>query len=578
MRQPVLRLRHAVLLAGGVLTLDVLWLVFRFGGASATKAWSDVIDVPVTALAAAVCLTTARRATGGGRRAWPLLAAGMLSWGAGECVWAYYELVLGRNVPFPSVADVGFLLLIPLVAAGMLCFPTAPKSGPGRSRMLLDALIIATSTFAIGWNLVLGPMYRAGSGPLLKHILGLAYPFGDVVLISVVLFVGARCAHGQRRSVALIAAGIVCIAAADGLFNYFTLNNSYASGNILGIGWTAGWLLIALGAVASSDAGVPPAETQKKFVAFMPYVPIALGVPIEIYEYARTGRFDPVLFAVGIALFSAVAARQLVYVLENRALARTLEVKVHERTAELEHTLGQLREAAVRQEEFVSHASHELFTPLTTLVASIDLLSDADVALVQTPNLLKMAGDAARRMTQLVDDLMLATGLNGFVACDRIPFDVAARVRLALAKLDAPGKAIETRIVEGLTATGDGERFQAALGHVLTNAHKFAPGGTAITIDVRREGDDVVVSVADEGPGIRAEHRDVVFERFAQLTAPHGGRHDGLGVGLFLARQVMRAMDGDVTIEDAGRGCLVRITLPGSGDRAVTHAGDRRYG
>jgi signal transduction histidine kinase len=231
----------------------------------------------------------------------------------------------------------------------------------------------------------------------------------------------------------------------------------------------------------------------------------------------------------------------------------------------------------MRQEEFVSHASHELFTPLTTLVGSIDLLADPATH-EMAPNLLRMAGDAARRMTQLIDDLMLATGLNGFVACDRIPFDVPARIRLALARFEAPGKTVETRIVEGITAAGDPERFQTALGHILSNAQKFSPAGSTIVIEARQDGDDVVVVVSDEGPGLQPAFREIAFERFSQLDGSDTRRHDGLGLGLFLARQVVRAMGGEVSFEDADRGCRVRIALPRTTAGAASRMGPATSG
>src|SRR5581483_2887444 len=142
------------------------------------------------------------------------------------------------------------------------------------------------------------------------------------------------------------------------------------------------------------------------------------------------------------------------------------------------------------------------------------------------------------------------------------PFDVPARIRLALVGLDAPDKTVQARVVEGLTAVGDAERFQTALEHVLENAHKFAPCGSTITIDAIVDGDDAAVVVTDEGSGVSPEFREIAFERFSQLDGSDTRRHDGLGLGLFLARQVMHAMGGRIGFDDTETGCRVRLTLP----------------
>ena len=119
-------------------------------------------------------------------------------------------------------------------------------------------------------------------------------------------------------------------------------------------------------------------------------------------------------------------------------------------------------------------------------------------------------------------------------------------------------------LLHNLLGTGDPERFQTALGHILSNAHKFSPPGSTIGIEALRDDDDVVVVVSDEGPGVPPEFREVAFERFSQFDGSDTRRHDGLGLGLFLARQVVRAMGGEVSLEDAERGCRVRIALPSS--------------
>ena len=116
-----------------VAALDLAWTYWQFGGERATQYWSDLIAIPVPAATAIVCWVAARRREGRARRAWLFLGAAAMSWAIGEAIWSYYELALGRDVPFPGLADVGFLGLIPLAVAGLLAFPSVPRSVTARA-------------------------------------------------------------------------------------------------------------------------------------------------------------------------------------------------------------------------------------------------------------------------------------------------------------------------------------------------------------------------------------------------------------------------------------------------------------
>ena len=111
-----------------------------------------------------------------------MLGLACLSWGLGQAVWTWYESMLGREVPFPSLADIGYLMFVPLVAGALLAFPSVPRRLSSRIRTVLDGLLIASALLFMSWMLVLGPLFQAGGDPLTLTI-GLAYPAGDVVII-----------------------------------------------------------------------------------------------------------------------------------------------------------------------------------------------------------------------------------------------------------------------------------------------------------------------------------------------------------------------------------------------------------
>src|SRR4029453_12858073 len=185
----------------GIAVLTLLWLaplVLGLGGQQTTQAISNFGLIAAAASAGLACLATARRPSSRHQRMWRLLGASALSWGSGQTAWAWYESVLGREVPFPSLADVGYLVAVPLAGGALPGAPFAAQKPAGRVRQVLDGLMIAASLLLASWVLVLRPLFRSGGDDLLGQVISLAYPIGDVVVGTIVLFILARARMGGR--------------------------------------------------------------------------------------------------------------------------------------------------------------------------------------------------------------------------------------------------------------------------------------------------------------------------------------------------------------------------------------------
>jgi hypothetical protein len=142
-------------------------------------------------------------------RVWLLLGLSAGSRCVGQVCWTYYEVVAGRQVPFPSIADIGYLLAGPLAAAGLLMLPSGTRSMAGRLRTLLDGLLIAASVLLISWQLVLVTVYQARTGNLFTDIVSLSYPIGDVVIVTIVAYAVLRARQSNERiSAALVMVGV----------------------------------------------------------------------------------------------------------------------------------------------------------------------------------------------------------------------------------------------------------------------------------------------------------------------------------------------------------------------------------
>jgi hypothetical protein len=193
------------------------------------------------------------------RRAWRLLGAACLSWGLGQVVWTYFELV-AKTDPFPSLADLGFLCTVPLLVAGVLAFPTAPIGPAVRLRTLLDGLLIAVSLLFLSWATVLGDAYHGATTSGLEKAFALAYPLGDICAATIALLLLVRGRGRGAAHLSLIVLAILALAMSDSAFAYMTQTGGYGSGTLVDAGWLVGWLLFLAAALRPALAELPPSD------------------------------------------------------------------------------------------------------------------------------------------------------------------------------------------------------------------------------------------------------------------------------------------------------------------------------
>jgi diguanylate cyclase (GGDEF)-like protein/PAS domain S-box-containing protein len=255
-------------------------------------------------------------------------------------VWTWIETVQGREVPTPSLADIGYLSMVPLTAAGLLMVPASRQSAANRIRSVVDGLMVACSLLLISWIFVIEPLLAAGAGSPAALTVVLSYPIGDVVLVTVVLSMLALLRRGSRESVPLmlICAAMLTIGISDTLYAYVTLNSAYVSGNGLDLGWFAGFALVLLAArhpdrPAAAATEVP--DERQPFAILVPYTAVVGALLVSVVWYAVAGHGDAFFGWCRTVLILLIVARQLLTLLENRHLTAHLENRVADRTAEL---------------------------------------------------------------------------------------------------------------------------------------------------------------------------------------------------------------------------------------------------
>jgi diguanylate cyclase (GGDEF)-like protein/PAS domain S-box-containing protein len=279
------------------------------------------------------------------RRFWLLLGGAMLCWSAGQAVWALYETVLRQDVPFPSPADVGYLGLPPLATAALLGLPLAAQSWAGRGRTFLDGMMVAAALFLCSWIIVLGPVFHAGADSLLSQVISLAYPVWDVILITIVTYTWLRSRHLNRTlpvSLPVVGTGLVFFAVGDSGFTYETTAGTYSSGNVIDLGWFAGFVILTLAALKPMPAqDAPPAGDElvtRQLGNLMPYAAVVLALLTSSIEVLRNGHGDLMISWVRTSIMVLLVLRQVLALRENHVLTRTLEDRVRRRTVELEQS------------------------------------------------------------------------------------------------------------------------------------------------------------------------------------------------------------------------------------------------
>lgn len=228
---------------------------------------------------------------------------------------------------------------------------------------------------------------------------------------------------------------------------------------------------------------------------------------------------------------------------------------------------------ARRKTTFVSNVSHELKTPLTSIRMFSEMLKDgrqADPAKQKT--YLGLMAAETERLTRLINNVLDFSRMEkGKRSYARKRFDAGALAEAVVeaerARLEPAGFAVAFIDAAGPAAVeADEEAVRQALINLLSNAEKYSAGTKSVEVEVRREGKSIVIDVKDRGIGVPAAERERIFREFYRVDESLSAPVRGSGLGLTIARRILRDLGGDVVhIPREGGGSVFRITLPEAG-------------
>jgi signal transduction histidine kinase len=234
-------------------------------------------------------------------------------------------------------------------------------------------------------------------------------------------------------------------------------------------------------------------------------------------------------------------------------LATTLNALI----ATVERTLTQ-------QRHFVADTSHELRSPLTVVLANLNLLH-RDLDAHERALSLQEATAEAQRMRRLVNDLLLLAQADAAQAMAHTPvrLDQLVEESVATAARQVPGHCLWSQVEEPVVIIGDQGRLTQLLRNLLENATHHTPPGTQVEVRLRRSNGVAQITVTDTGPGIPPEHLPQIWHRFYRVDKARSRASGGTGLGLAIVKYVAEAHGGRVdVVSEVGKGTTFSVTLP----------------
>lgn len=563
------------------LVLTAWYLGFVLGGV-AQRVIGSLIFTATSGLAAALCWRAASLL--GARRGWRFIGLACLAWFGGQLVWNVYNVLLRVPVPYPSLADVGFLLFYPLYFAGVVSFVRATH--PSLSlQTILDGLVVTSVAALLAYELVLVPSGAHSHDPIavVTSVLWQAGTAGLIMLIAVALLWTAN--PVSRQPLVPLLLGVASFLVSNVIYGRIALEGTYKVGSVIDLGWHFGFLLIGTAALLSTDRtdadrnSVPPDNARWR----------ASGTVVSVLAFgwlAAATAWDPIsspVAATGIVVVALLIAARLAYAERQEAqLARrtrerdrlaaeaaadaATRTKMAAALAAQQHSNDELARLNQAKSEFVSVVSHEFRTPLTSIRGFAELLRDEDLDRDETREFAGIIEQNADRLARMINEMLDLDRLqSGRGALRREPVDLNAAVQEVVSALGLrlAQHTIQLALDPALPAlSGDRDQVIRVVTNLLANAIKYSPAGSEVTVATERVGDMLQLRVRDRGAGIAPAALETIFDPFVRI--PGSDEHvEGTGLGLPITRQLVELHGGRIWAESLpGAGSTFHVLFP----------------
>ncbi len=267
----------------------------------------------------------------------------------------------------------------------------------------------------------------------------------------------------------------------------------------------------------------------------------------------------------------AVSIRNSLSMEEISELNKSLQRRIDEATKELRFSNRQLQRLDEAKNEFISMASHQLRTPLTSIKGYLDMMLEGDLGKISPTQraVLREAFSSSERMVRLINDFLNVSRLQtGKFTIDKQSVDIAQILRdeVSLLKVVADQRSVEMvlKVDKKIPSLAvDSEKIRQVMLNMIDNAIYYSNPHKKVVITLKSSGKMIEFSVKDSGIGVPKSEQANLFGKFFRGTNAKKRRPDGTGVGLFLAKKVILSHDGEMIFEsEEGKGSTFGFRLP----------------
>ena len=282
-----------------------------------------------------------------------------------------------------------------------------------------------------------------------------------------------------------------------------------------------------------------------------------------------------------------IAIQNALSVQEVRVINASLEQRIEMATAELRTSNARLKRLDASKDEFLSMASHQLRTPLTSVKGYLSMMIDGDVGKISSmqKQVLEEAFSSSERMVHLIHDFLNVSRLQtGKFMLELSDVDLAELIQQEVKSLEKVASSHSMKLEFTNTAGDihlqiDDTKIRQVVMNYIDNAIYYSHPDSTIAIVLSKTDKDVVLEIKDTGIGVPKNEQEQLFSKFYRASNARKQRPDGTGVGIFLAKKVVTALGGDIVFRSKeGKGSVFGFTLPLDQDQALLENNPKQLG
>ncbi|MDD1750403.1 MAG: hypothetical protein LUO89_11070 [Methanothrix sp.] len=421
----------------------------------------DLFITLTNGLAAAAMLRAAHCTVGRSKNAWTVIAAAMVFITLGNISWAVIEVVFHQD-PFPSVADVSYIIAYLLFALGVFLLPDVPFTPHEKVKILLDAAIVIISAAFVFWELIIAPIVGSAKVISLELMVSLAYPIMVFLLLSALIEILFRKLDSREQGpIIFLALGTTMLMITEAIFSIQIQQGTFTTGRLLDVGWVIGYVLMGLAGIMQINTPSLNRARASGFVQSrranwtlnLPLLGICLMFlliiwgqksPYIIKDYTTVATFG---ILIGLMFFR----QKISFDENNRLLAMTLsEIEERKRVEEDLRMAKEKAESATKAKtEFLANMSHEIRTPMNAIIGMTGILMDENLVARQREyvEIIRNSGDT---LLAIINNILDLSKIDAeMIELESQPFDLRDCLKISqdMVAADAKRKGLDVRCI-----------------------------------------------------------------------------------------------------------------------------------